>query len=256
MEDGLGVSLFERHRGGARLTHAGRRFLDDCRVVFSHLDSAVRAVTAAGYAGEGALNLGLVASISAGFCSRLIRAWRDDHPGVRLEISEGAPREHIAAILDRRIDLTFINGVNPIDGCDVERLWDEQILAAVPTSHAFAQSVAIRLDELSQERFIVSKAAPGPEIHDYLLNKLSNLVARPLVSHYGVGREMLMSMVGLGFGISLVSSAEVGVRYPGVAFIPLVGETLPVSAVWSPENDNPALRRFLSAARVMSRIDA
>jgi hypothetical protein len=28
----------------------------------------------------------------------------------------------------------------------------------------------------------------------------------------------------------------------------LAGEVQPFSAIWSPDNDNPALRRFLSAA--------
>ncbi|HEV2605571.1 MAG TPA: hypothetical protein VGU24_18140 [Microvirga sp.] len=50
-----------------------------------------------------------------------------------------------------------------------------------------------------------------------------------------------MAMVGLNFGVSLISGAEAGVSYPHVAFVPLAGEVLPFSAVWSPDNDNPAL---------------
>lgn len=62
-----------------------------------------------------------------------------------------------------------------------------------------------------------------------------------------------MAMVGLGFGVTLVSGAEAGVAYPHVAFVPLAGEVLPFSAVWSPDNDNPALRRLLSEARVQAK---
>lgn len=60
-------------------------------------------------------------------------------------------------------------------------------------------------------------------------------------------------MVGLGFGTTFASSAETAIRYPNVSFIPVTGEQLPFSFVWSAANDNPALRRFLSEARALSR---
>ena len=61
-------------------------------------------------------------------------------------------------------------------------------------------------------------------------------------------------MVGLGLGLSVVSQAGIGVDYPNVVFRPIGGpeDVLPFSAVWSPEADNPALRRFLSLMRAMA----
>ncbi|CCG43002.1 hypothetical protein PHAMO_540002 [Magnetospirillum molischianum DSM 120] len=40
---------------------------------------------------------------------------------------------------------------------------------------------------------------------------------------------------------------------PGVACRPIAGESLFFYAVWLPTNDNPALRRFLSLAKVLSK---
>ena len=62
-----------------------------------------------------------------------------------------------------------------------------------------------------------------------------------------------MAMVGLGFGVSVICGSEASVIYPGVTFVPLSGETQAFNAHLVPDNDNPALRRFLSAARVQSR---
>jgi len=78
------------------------------------------------------------------------------------------------------------------------------------------------------------------------------------VERYGVGRETLMHMVALGFGISLISEAGIATRYPGVVFRALAPaeDVLPYFAVWLPGNDNPALRRFLSLARSMSQVRA
>jgi len=253
LEDQLGVSLFERHRGGTRLTVAGQRFLEDVRMVFSHLESALRTVRAAGYAGEGTLKIGIVASISSSFLNALLRAYRKEHPAVAMEIIEGEPRGHIADVVGRALDIAFLTGTPQPPGCDTEQLWHEPILAALAANDPRSVSGILHLADMTEDQFIVSRLAPGPEVHDYIVQRLATLGFSPRIDHHRVTRESLMAMVGLEFGVTLISGAEAGVRYPHVAFVPLAGEVLPFSAVWSPENDNPALRRLLSAARVQAQ---
>lgn len=253
LEDELGLSLFERHRGSVRLTVGGQRFLEDVRSVFSHLESALRTVRAAGHAGEGLLKIGVVASISSGFLNALLRDYRSQHPTVSLEIMEGEPKRHIADIVGRVLDVAFLTGTPHPQGCDAELLWHEPIVAALSIGDHRSCSAVLDLAEMAQDQFIVSSAAPGPEIHDYIVQRLATLGFRPRIDYHRVAREGLMSMVGLGFGVTLVSGAEAGVSYPNVAFVPLTDEVLPFSAVWSPENDNPALRRLRSAARTEAR---
>ena len=48
LEDELGVSLFERHHAGVRITNAGVRFLQEARAALLQLDQAVKTATAAG----------------------------------------------------------------------------------------------------------------------------------------------------------------------------------------------------------------
>ena len=253
LEDQLGVSLFERHRGGVRLTVAGRRFLDDVRIVLSHLEAALRTVRAAGHAGEGTLKIGVVASVSSSFLNTLLRSYRAEHPTVSMELIEGEPRAHIADVVGRELDIAFLTGTPQPQGCDADQLWHEPILAALPADDPRAGAGILQLSDMTQDQFNVSRVAPGPEIHDYIVQRLATLGFSPRIDHHRVAREGLMAMVGLGFGVSLISGAEAGVSYPHVAFVPLAGEVLPFSAIWSPENDNPALRRLLSAARVQAR---
>src|SRR3546814_6690835 len=60
--------------------------------------------------------------------------------------------------------------------------------------------------------------------------------------------------VFVGLGISLGSEGWGALGIPGVGMRPRVEEAdiVPVSAIWSPDNDNPVLRRFISAANVMA----
>ncbi|MBC7769371.1 MAG: LysR family transcriptional regulator [Phycisphaerales bacterium] len=82
LEGELGASLFERTRDGVRLTYAGLRFLREVRAIFSGLESAVRAVRAAGAAAEGCIRIGTVASLSGGFLCQLIGDWRALRPPI------------------------------------------------------------------------------------------------------------------------------------------------------------------------------
>lgn len=254
MEERLGTSLFERHRGGVRLTVAGQHFLDDVRIVLSQLDGALRAVKAAGRGGNGTLNVGVVASISSGYFNELLREYCSAHPAVRVRVFEGDHRTHIAAVVGRRLDLTVLTGlVQPPANCDVEGLWEEPKLVALQSDHQRAGADVLTWTDISDEFFIVSQEVPGPEIHDFIVQRLARIGFSPSIEQQHVGREGLMALVGLGFGLTLTSGAEAGIAYPNVRYVPLKGETLPFSAVWSPENDNPALRRFLSLARVLAR---
>lgn len=66
------------------------------------------------------------------------------------------------------------------------------------------------------------------------------------VSHH-VGRETLMVLVGPGFRIELDQRSRRGANLSRrrLSTCAWRDDVLPFSAVWSPDNDNPALRRFL-----------
>ena len=104
-------------------------------------------------------------------------------------------------------------------------------------------------------KFVVSAREPGPEIHDYIVRRVSDLGRRARVERHRLGREGIMNLVGLGLGVSLVADHWRGVGYPGVVFVPIgeKDERVPFSLSWRPENDNPALRRFLSLARAAAK---
>lgn len=255
LENELGVSVLERSRIGVRLTNAGQLFIDSARRVIAEADIAQASARAAGKASTGSLCVGVVASIASGRVRQFLKAWVAEHPAIVLDFVEASPGEHVQALLARRRDVVLLAGQQTFEGCDTALLCSEQILVALADQHRLANEDLIPWSKIGSEHFIVSRSAPGPEIHDYVVKNLSGLGQHPNVTWHAVGRETLIAMVGIGTGISLVSTSEAGVLYPGVRFVPLEGERLPFSMVWSPRNDNPALRQFLSAARAHARAE-
>ena len=254
LEDNLGVSLFEREATGVRLTEAGRRFLDRSRAALAEIDYAVKSAANAGCGAEGAIRIGILSSLSNGFVRDLLAQYRAEHPEIEIDLVEGPANGHVARISERLLDIAFIFGTPSAPHCDSALLWEARVFVALPEGHHFAAEEAISPESLRNEHFIVSREAPGPEIHDGLVRRLAATGHTISVARYGVGRETLMHMVALGFGISVISEAGVATRYPRVVFRPLATaeDMLPYSAVWLPGNDNPALRRFLSLARSLA----
>lgn len=255
LEDGLGVSLFERDVRGVRLTEAGRRFLDRARSGLAEIDHAVKTAATAGRGAEGVLGIGIMSSVSEGFLRQLLWEFRATHPAVVINVVEGSGQEHIARVTGRQLDVAFVTGAPSAAHLDAAVLWEAPIFAVLPERHPLTGDGAIGWDALKEEHFIVSRGPPGPEIHDYIVRRIAELGYSPSVERYDVSRENLMLLVGLGFGISLVSEAATATRYPDVVFrlLATLEDVLPYSAIWLPGNDNPALRRFLSLARSLAQ---
>lgn len=254
LEDELGVSIFERHSRGLRVTWAGRRFLDRVDLIMVELDYAAKTALSAGRGMHGYLRIGIFSSLGSLLPREAIAAFRIRHPRVHTTVREGAPRFHIAKLRERRLDVALVSGTPVVDDCDAQTFWSERVFVAVPVRHPLATKRSVTWNQISESRFIVSRAGPGPEIHDYLIQRLADLGRSPSISRQDVGRENLMHMVSMGFGLTLTSESAVATTYPGLRFVPIEGEKpLPFSAVWSPCNDNPALRRFLSVMRTMSQ---
>ena len=198
LEDELGVSLFERHSGGVRTTRAGRRFLSLARLALAELDYGVQSAGNAGRGSEGSLRIGIFSSMASMFLRELIGEYANLHPGVEIDIMEGAPREHIRRIRDRSLDVAFVTGVPDAPGCDVKQFWCEQVFVVLPDDHPLTRSATILWEALRSEPIIVSREEPGPEIHDYVIRHLADLGHHPSVAQFAVGRENLMRLVGLG----------------------------------------------------------
>ncbi|WP_306119157.1 MULTISPECIES: LysR family transcriptional regulator [unclassified Roseitalea] len=258
LENALGVSLFERRPTGARLTRAGSSFAARARSVFNDLHHAVDTAHAAGMGGDGTLNVGMIASLSRGALRDVVAEYAANHPGVNIGFVESERGELLTLLSHRQLDVVIASGEFPEVHGDSALLIEEPIYIALHDEGLLAERSRLAWDEVREAHFLVSATEPGPEIHDYLIRRLARLGRRLHVTRHRLGREGIMNLVGLGLGVSLVADHWRGVRYPNVKFVPIgdEDERVPFSLAWRPDNDNPALRRFVSLARVHAKRNA
>ncbi|MAM07129.1 MAG: LysR family transcriptional regulator [Hyphomonas sp.] len=254
-EDWLGVSLFERCPTGSRLTHAGHRFASQAQTILRDLQAAVADAKSAGIGDRGQLRIGIIASLSHGPLRNVFEAFLKAHKDVDVCVAESDRSELLMRLSHRDLDAVFAAGEPEPENGDGLLLAKENIFLAVESGHKLTTYDRVQWENVREETFIVSTWEPGPDIHDYILRRVSDLGRTANVRRYHLGREGIMTLVGLGFGVSLTADHWRGVQYPNVTFVPMGGESehVPFSIVWRPENDNPALRRFLSLARIEAK---
>jgi DNA-binding transcriptional LysR family regulator len=253
LEEELGVSLFERHRAHVRVTNAGAAFLKQASDALNQLERAVQTASAAGTGSIGRLSVGFLSSMATGFLRDLIQTYRSRHPKVAIQILERASADNIDAVIKRQLDVAFIQDTNQASECESLRLWSERLFVVLPEDHALSAREELTWTELRNVHWIVRQSV-GPQLHERITTRLTDARHNPSVQKLDVGREALMNLVSIGFGISLTSEAAIATPFPKVVFRPITGddELLHFNAVWLAHNDNPALRRFLALARKMA----
>lgn len=255
LEETLGVSLFERRTTGVLLTWAGVVFAEHARLIVNDFQIAVDAVKANGVAVSGRLRVGMIASLSHGPLRAVVEQFLAEHGGVSLSFIESDRSELLTMLSHRRIDFVFAAGDPEAENGDGIILCEENIYLAVAADSELANRSQLDWSDIEKSQFIVGAREPGPEIHDYIVRRITDLGRSARLHHHQLDREGIMTLVGLGMGVSLVADHWRGVKYPNVTFVPIgdQDERVPFSLTWRPENDNPALRRFLSLARIEAK---
>jgi len=254
LEEKAGVWLFDRHRGGMRLTDAGAGFLAGARRTLYEFDRAVAFAGRSGRAEAGHISFGFFVSLSAGHQRELVSGFASRSEGVEIDLIEARREDLLARLRERQLDLAFLPGVMETPGLDRMPGWTERFVVALPENHPLARRDSLGWTDLARETIIVRAFEGAAEIRVFLVSKLGGDSGQLRLRQHDVSRESLLGLVGIGQGIAMVTDAATGFDYPGIVFRPIEAKDagLPICLVWNRENTNPVLHRFLSFAKQRS----
>jgi len=255
LEEDLGILLFERHARGVRLTGAGRHFVERIAEAVDQLGHAVKTAGMAAAGESGRLRIGIHALTPGSFIAELIAQYREGHPGIEVEITEGTARDAIMQLRGDQLDVVFVAGKPELPDCHTRPIWAEPLVAVLPERHRLAGQPAITWADLIGDTFLVRYGGTGPQVHDHIVLRLAGRWPVPSILRFDVERGTLLSMVGQGFGITIVGAASALLPTTGIVFLPFADEPEPVAftAVWSPFNRSAALQNLLDLASKMNR---
>jgi DNA-binding transcriptional LysR family regulator len=230
MEEELGVTLLERGNRVTRLTEAGAAFLEEARRALAQADRAVSAAKRAAAGLTGSLRIGFVASAAHGPLPLLLRAFRERHAEVELELREATTAQLLAELRAGRIDAGLV--VLPLadpEGLLVETVLRSQLVAVLPEGHRLAARRRLALAELAAERWVLFPARLGPGLYGRIQAACAAAGFSPRVVQEAVAMDTAAALVAGGLGVTLVPASLAAVGRRGVAFRDLRGPGTPVS---------------------------
>jgi len=250
LEEELGTALFVRTSRRVELTPAGEVFLGHAKAILERVDRACGQARAVGAGQAGHLEIGLSGSLLLGPLPRIIAAYRRSFPGVAVVLHEMPPTAQLAALRDRRIDMSFSRTEVNDDLLASELAWPDPVVVALPRGHAISARRKLALKDLAGEEFVMLRL-DSSGFATYLNDCCVAAGFVPRASQQVVESQAIPSLVAAGLGVALVPASLQRTHRRGVDYQPLAGSAprADVYAIRRREDSSPVVRSFLDKAK-------
>jgi DNA-binding transcriptional LysR family regulator len=221
LERALGLQLFRRHPQGVTPTDAGRLLVDRAHHVLREADEFTLLARRARRAAAGRLHLGFVGQALNEHTPRLLRAFREHHPDVRVELRQYGMTDLSAGLTDGSADLAILR--QPVGFPDLvhEPVLVEPRVAVLPDDHPLAARDHVRLAELFGEPWVVSTSS-DPVYQRFALALDARGDTSPLLGPTVRSIDEYLEVVldHQGIGLAPASAARYYAR-PGITYVPV-----------------------------------
>ncbi len=255
LERRLGAPLFERTRRSVALTAVGAALVEPVRQLLQQA-AALPARARDALSGEvGRLRLGFVSTVGFGPLPHWLRAFRDAHPGIQVELIEATSDVQLKAFERGEIDAGFMlhaPGHAPGASLALQRLsvGIEPLVLALPA----ATGRPLRAAELLAQPLVIFPRAATPSLFDAVLAFYHHHGAAPVIAQQATQMQTIVNLVSAGLGLALVPRSVTQLQRPGVTYRDLP-KSLAASAPYSetsllwPADAAPAVLRFVEFVR-------
>jgi DNA-binding transcriptional LysR family regulator len=212
LERELGRPLFDRTRGGARLTEAGQAFLPHAEALLASMRDGMEAVRGLDRTDRGAVTIALVGTLAGTALTARLKRFRRAHPDVKLSIRTALSREVSALVRrgDATLGLRYFADPDP-DLVSVP-LYGEMMVTVCAPTHRLARARKVTTKMLVGEPWVAFPVRQGSSGESYAETLRGRLAALGLSGSEIVVIDSLTAqkrLVEAGFGLGLLPSSGV-----------------------------------------------
>ncbi|MBK5002415.1 LysR family transcriptional regulator [Pseudomonas sp. S31] len=253
LEEDLGVQLFIRTPRGMELTRPGELLLDDARNIRALVEQATERTQRAGQGLLGRLDIGIFGSAILYTIPRLLLAFRNAYPDVKVVLHNMNKEEQIEALRQHRIDLGFNRIISPNTDIVCERIASERLLVAVHENNPLASQDIIAFPAIAEHPLILFPSGPRPSFVDKVMSMCQQAGFTPEVVQEVGDTVTGIALVASNFGICLVPESATVLSLPGVVYRPLSdvpgNGRVDLSCIYRQDDASAILQSFLTIAR-------
>ena len=147
LEEIYGGDLFERRRGAPlTLTPIGEAILPSARIILDTVDRQMVNAVAAAQGRIGRVTVGFSCGLAAGPLRAGLAEFVAASPEVELRMTEAPPSALYRQLTQHAVDLVISPGlpIVPNKILKQERLWQERLIVAIPSSHALSEKLTLQ----------------------------------------------------------------------------------------------------------------
>ena len=248
LEQRLQVMLFERTKRYVALTPAGAALVPEVRDLLQRAQALPSYARAAATGELGRLRLGFVSTVGFALLPEWVRALRECHPGVQLELVEATGDVQLLALERGEMDAGFMlhaPGFAP-PALICQRITSEPLIVALPQQHALASQVQLTLDDVLIQPLVIFPRHIAPSLYDAVFALYHGAGRLPQVAQEAIQMQTIVNLVSAGLGLAWVPASVQQFQRPGVVYRSVQGPVpqCETSLVWA--RASPVVDRFLA----------
>ena len=202
LEEELGVQLVERTPKNIMLTAVGKEIAERARLVLSDIDQIKAVARRAGDPADGNLRLGLFPTLAPYLLPHVVPVIRRRYPNLRLQLAEEKTDNILKMLQQGELDAALLALPVSVDGMELEILFKEPFVLALPGNHALRDKSHIDLDDLNGSELLLLDE--GHCLREHALEVCALAGAHERVDFHATSMETLRQMVAANVGITLM----------------------------------------------------
>lgn len=245
LETIIGLQLFERSRRGVSLTKTGEQLLASARHIVEEADALIAHSRRLADGSTGLLEIGFGLS-TIELAPRMVTEFRRAFPSVAVTLNDLPSSEQELRLEDQRLDLGFMRLPLSSPILKARAVASDRLALALPVEQEMVDQV-IDFERLNRIGFITLAAERGLGLRAQIDRWCRARSVTLRIIQVADDIQTIMALVAAGVGYAIVPQQAARLVSHGVTLLPLEGtaSTWDIGLVWHPNNQSPALKRFL-----------
>lgn len=216
LEKELSIKMLYRSRYGIRLTPEGERLypsIQNAVIQYEHMRSTADEILGLS---SGVVRIGTVSSVSCHWLPAVIRAFWQKHPNIQIILNQGDYSSISEWVRTGAVDIGFVNP-SAVKGMDTEIIKSGEFKAVFSSEHPLAKRNSVRLEELTDEPFLLLEEGSYSEpMEAFLAAGMSPNIRMRVHDDYSI-----LSMVEQRLGFSILTELVLNKTSYDVAAVPI-----------------------------------
>lgn len=203
LEDEIGSRLIDRsQRGDYQLTPAGELLYSYATRLINLCNETVSALNDLSHLRRGLVRVGANESTSVYLLPGVTRAFHEQYPEVKIEVTCKHSGQLLVDLYERRLDLALLAHFPQEHELDARLIMHDELVLIVSPNHRLAGVSEVHLPELAAESIVTEGASSS--LHEQIVNIFCRYQTKLNVDVESGNIETIKKMVATGVGVAIV----------------------------------------------------